>query len=64
MVSTNLINANTKIKDEVNDDSFEAVNVFSKEMEEALKEVDEMISNPQKYPKYNNREDKGSLIRR
>ena len=29
----------------------------SKEMLEALKEVNEMINNPEKYPRYNNRED-------
>lgn len=37
---------------------FEVVNPTpSKEMLEALKEVNEMINNPQKYPRYNNRED-------
>ena len=37
---------------------FEVVNPTpSKEMVEALKEVNEMINNPQKYPRYNNRED-------
>lgn len=37
---------------------FEVVNPKpSKELLEALKEVDEMISNPEKYPRYNNRED-------
>ncbi len=29
----------------------------SKEMLEALKELNEMIDNPDKYPRYNNRED-------
>ncbi len=29
----------------------------SKEMLEALKEVNEMINNPEKYPRYNNRKD-------
>ncbi len=37
---------------------FEVVNPTpSKELLEALKEVDEMINNPEKYPRYNNRED-------
>lgn len=37
---------------------FEVVNPTpSKELLEALKEVDEMIKNPEKYPRYNNRED-------
>ena len=37
---------------------FEVVNPTpSKEMLDALKEVNEMINNPEKYPRYNNRED-------
>ncbi len=37
---------------------FEVVNPTpSKEMLEALKEVNEMINNPQKYPRYSNRKD-------
>ena len=38
--------------------SFEVVNPTpSKELLEALNEVNEMINNPQKYPRYNNREE-------
>lgn len=37
---------------------FEIVNRKpSKDLIEALKEADEMINNPDKYPRYNNRED-------
>lgn len=43
---------------------FEVVNPKpSKDLLEALKEVDEMINNPEKYPRYNNWEDlKESLL--
>ncbi len=43
---------------------FEVVNPTpSKELLEALKEVDEMINNPEKYPRYNNWNDlKESLL--
>lgn len=43
---------------------FEVVNPkSSKDLLEALKEVDEMINNPEKYPRYNNWEDlKESLL--
>ena len=43
---------------------FEVVNPKpSKDLLEALKEVDEMINNPQKHPRYNNWEDlKESLL--
>ncbi len=37
---------------------FEVINPTpSKEMLESLEEVNEMINNPEKYPRYNNRED-------
>ncbi len=53
MTSTININADKKIKDEAI--PFEVVNeVPSKELLEALSEVDEMVNNPKKYPRYNN----------
>ncbi len=60
------INVDEEIKNKVtetqvikrNDVSFEGVNkIPSKEMLESLKEINEMIDNPKKYPRYNNRED-------
>lgn len=51
---------NMAIKQLINKDGvpFEVVNPKpSKELLKALSEVDEMINNPEKYPRYSNRED-------